>query len=505
MRGLLRKWTGLGTATTLTATLARLVTYALLLFFSLNCVTVIFKWPEQAVLGTLTIALAFAIHRTSKTELVTLALMFASLLATARYAFWRCSMVFQAAVDPDRPVGRINLAFMLILLAAEIYAVIILFLGYIQTSRPLRRPPAPLPPDVAQWPHVDILIPTYNEPLPVVRTTAFAARNIDYPSDKLHVYVLDDGRREEFKSFCENAEIGYITRQDNKHAKAGNLNSAMRKLGSPYVAIFDCDHVPTRSFLQMTLGWFHKDKHLGMLQTPHFFYSPDPFERNLHEFKTIPNEGELFYGIIQDCNDLWNATFFCGSCAVLRRTALDEIGGIATETVTEDAHTSLRMQMRRWNTAYINIPQAAGLATESLSSHVGQRIRWARGMIQVLRTDNPLFRTGTHMATTSLLFQRHGALSVRPSASSVSNRAPRISAAWSHQYSGGLDRHSGLCHAASCLIQPHEFPHPGKAPVLILERGIRNRSGAIHPGAHAARPREPQARQVQRNGERGTG
>ncbi len=394
MRGLLRKWTGLGTATTLTATLARLVTYALLLFFSLNCVTVIFKWPEQAVLGTLTIALAFAIHRTSKTELVTLALMFASLLATARYAFWRCSMVFQAAVDPDRPVGRINLAFMLILLAAEIYAVIILFLGYIQTSRPLRRPPAPLPPDVAQWPHVDILIPTYNEPLPVVRTTAFAARNIDYPSDKLHVYVLDDGRREEFKSFCENAEIGYITRQDNKHAKAGNLNSAMRKLGSPYVAIFDCDHVPTRSFLQMTLGWFHKDKRLGMLQTPHFFYSPDPFERNLHEFKTIPNEGELFYGIIQDCNDLWNATFFCGSCAVLRRTALDEIGGIATETVTEDAHTSLRMQMRRWNTAYINIPQAAGLATESLSSHVGQRIRWARGMIQVLRTDNPLFAPG---------------------------------------------------------------------------------------------------------------
>ena len=394
MRRLLRKWAGLGTATSFTATLARLITYALLLFFSLNCVTVLFKWPEQALLGTLTIGLAFAIHRTAKTEIVTLALMFASLLATARYAFWRCSMVFQAIVDPDHPVGRINLAFMLILLSAEIYAVIILFLGYIQTSRPLRRPPAPLPPDVAQWPHVDILIPTYNEPLLVVRTTAFAARNIDYPSDKLHVYVLDDGRREEFKSFCEKAEIGYITRQDNKHAKAGNLNSAMRKLGSPYVAIFDCDHVPTRSFLQMTLGWFHKDKRLGMLQTPHFFYSPDPFERNLHEFKTIPNEGELFYGIIQDCNDLWNATFFCGSCAVLRRTALDEIGGIATETVTEDAHTSLRMQMRRWNTAYINIPQAAGLATESLSSHVGQRIRWARGMIQVLRTDNPLFAPG---------------------------------------------------------------------------------------------------------------
>jgi len=79
---------------------------------------------------------------------------------------------------------------------------------------------------------------------------------------------------------------------------------------------------------------------------------------------------------------------------VLRREALDEVGGIAVETVTEDAHTSLRMQMNGWNTAYINIPQAAGLATERLSAHVGQRIRWARGMIQVLRTDNPLFAPG---------------------------------------------------------------------------------------------------------------
>ena len=98
--------------------------------------------------------------------------------------------------------------------------------------------------------------------------------------------------------------------------------------------------------------------------------------------------------MVQDGNDFWNASFFCGSCAVLRRTALDEIGGIAVETVTEDAHTSLRMQMDGWNTAYINIPQAAGLATERLSAHVGQRIRWARGMIQILRTDNPLFARG---------------------------------------------------------------------------------------------------------------
>jgi cellulose synthase (UDP-forming) len=394
MKRILARWSSLGTGSSPWASMARILVYGMLLFLAFECVTIDFRWPEQAVLGILTIVLAFAIHRISDSELVTLALMFASMLATARYAYWRCFTVGQALATSGRKIGLINIVFMLILLSAEFYAFVILLLGYIQTIRPLRRPPYPMPKDVEEWPHVDVLIPTYNEPLSVVRSTAFAAMNIDYPQDKLHVYVLDDGRREEFRRFCEEADIGYITRTDNKHAKAGNINHALTVLGSPYVSIFDCDHVPTRSFLQVTLGWFLKDARLGMLQTPHYFYSPDPFERNLHQFMVIPNEGELFYGVLQDGNDLWNATFFCGSCAVLRRTALDEIGGIATETVTEDAHTSLRMQIRGWNTAYINIPQAAGLATESLSSHVGQRIRWARGMIQVMRTDNPLFAPG---------------------------------------------------------------------------------------------------------------
>jgi cellulose synthase (UDP-forming) len=192
-------------------------------------------------------------------------------IATARYGYWRCSTVFAAAFDPGMHVQKIDLAFMLILLSAEIYAFLILFLGYIQTARPLRRVPASMPADVEEWPHVDVLIPTYNEPLLVVRTTAVAAMNIDYPPDKLHVYVLDDGRREDFRKFCEAGNIGYVVRPDNKHAKAGNINHALRTLKSPYTAIFDCDHVPTRSFLQVTLGWFRKDPKLAMLQTPHFF------------------------------------------------------------------------------------------------------------------------------------------------------------------------------------------------------------------------------------------
>ncbi len=372
--------------------------------------------------------MALAMARSSDSYLVTLTLMMLSMFCTFRYGYWRIAQVVRFFQDPANHWGALDAFFIFCLLVAEAYAFVILFLGYFQTIWPLRRAPVALPDNPEEWPHIDVLIPTYNEPLDVVRYTALGALNMDWPADKLHVYILDDGRRKEFEQFAFEAGIGYSTRPDNKHAKAGNINAALKTMTRRCVAIFDSDHVPTRSFLQMTVGWFLRDPKLAMLQTPHHFYSPDPFERNLGQFRIIPNEGELFYGIVQDGNDFWNAAFFCGSCAVLRREALDEIGGIAVETVTEDAHTSLRMQMNGWNTAYINIPQAAGLATERLSAHVGQRIRWARGMIQILRTDNPLFAPGLKLPAAALLLQRHGPLSLRRAAPHLSHRAADLSA-----------------------------------------------------------------------------
>jgi cellulose synthase (UDP-forming) len=352
------------------------------------------SWPKQAVFGGLTLIVAIVLNRAGKSRLLTVAMMLLSIATTLRYGWWRVRLVAGFFSDESNHRVSIDAVLMLILLSAEVYTVGIMILGYMQTSQRLQRKPIPLPADESLWPHVDVLIPTYNEPLSLVRYTALAAINIDYPPEKLHVYILDDGTRAEFREFCDQAGIGYVVREKHNHAKAGNINHALTQMNSPLVSIFDCDHVPTRSFLQVTVGWFLVDDRLAMMQTPHFFYSPDPFERNLLQYKSIPNEGELFYGIIQDGNDLWNATFFCGSCAVIRRAALDEVGGIATETVTEDAHTSLRMQKRGWNTGYMNIAQAAGLATETLAGHVGQRVRWARGMIQILRTDNPLLARG---------------------------------------------------------------------------------------------------------------
>lgn len=344
----------------------------------------------QMLLGVMSVLAALLLKRAPGGWGPSYALMAISTLTTSRYIYWR--------ITETLPIGRgfdvFDLAFAVGLLLAEIYAWAILVLGFFQVLQPLQRKPVPLPEDPAQWPVVDVFIPTYNESLDVVRPTVVAALDLDWPRDKLRVYVLDDGRRSDFAAFCEKVGAIHLTRDDNRHAKAGNINAALKQTSAEYVAIFDADHIPTRSFLQMTMGALVADPGLAMVQTPHHFFSADPFERNLEVFRESPNEGELFYGLLQDGNDYWNATFFCGSCAVLNRAALEEIGGVAVETVTEDAHTSLKMHRRGWRTAYINIPQAAGLATESLSAHVGQRIRWARGMAQIFRLDNPFFGRG---------------------------------------------------------------------------------------------------------------
>ncbi|MEQ1629255.1 MAG: UDP-forming cellulose synthase catalytic subunit [Gallionella sp.] len=353
---------------------------------ALFIIAVPFTLWEQFLFSLAFGGLAMYIRRYVGT-LVTLVLIFMSLIVSTRYIYWRITETFGASLDFDMLFG-------VGLIVAELYAWAVLVIGFFQTIWPLKRKPIPMPEDTSLWPSVDIFIPSYNEPLAVVRPTVIAALALDWPRDKLKVYILDDGRRDEFRVFAESVGATHVTRTNNFHAKAGNINAALPNTNGELIAIFDCDHIPTRSFLQMSVGWFLADKKLAMVQTPHHFLSPDPFERNLGKFRHMPNEGELFYGLVQDGNDLWNATFFCGSCAVIRRDRLLEVGGIAVETVTEDAHTALKLHRLGYNTAYLGIVQAAGLATESLSAHVGQRIRWARGMAQIFRVDNPILAKG---------------------------------------------------------------------------------------------------------------
>ncbi|CAB3752134.1 cellulose synthase [Burkholderia sp. MSh2] len=348
--------------------------------------TVPFDNPEQLAFATCCFVCALLFRRIEG-HYATLVMIMLSVVTSGRYMYWRLTETTVWAHPLDAVWG-------MLLVSAELYSAIVLMLGYFQTSWPLGRKPVPMPASRDDWPTVDVFIPTYNEPLSVVKPTIYAALALDYPADKLAIHVLDDGRRPEFKAFCEEVGVHWTIRAHNRHAKAGNINEALKITQGEYLAIFDCDHIPTRSFLQIGLGWFLRDRDLSMLQTPHHFFSADPFERNLGTFRKVPNEGELFYGLVQDGNDLWNATFFCGSCALLRRSMVEEIGGIAVETVTEDAHTALKLHRLGYTTAYLSIPQAAGLATESLSGHIGQRIRWARGMTQIFRIDNPLLGKG---------------------------------------------------------------------------------------------------------------
>jgi cellulose synthase (UDP-forming) len=361
------------------------VIVAMLLLLALVATTPL-ELRQQIAVGLLTLFASLLIRGIPRPAVAPV-LMTLSLIASSRYIWWRLTRTLDLSSGVQFSLG-------VGLLAAEIYSWTILVLGYLQNAQPLGREPVPLPGDRSTWPTVDVLIPTLNEPLSVVIPTILAALALDWPIDRLRVYVLDDGKREEFREFANRAGARYLARTEHLHAKAGNLNHALKVTNGEFVAVFDCDHIPVRSFLTATLGWLLRDPKCALLQTPHHFFSPDPFERNLGTFRRVPSEGELFYRLVQDGNDLWNATFFCGSCAVLRRAALAEIGGIAEQTVTEDAHTALRLHRHGYTTAYLSQVLAGGLATQSLASHVRQRVRWARGMAQIFRIDNPLLGPG---------------------------------------------------------------------------------------------------------------
>jgi cellulose synthase (UDP-forming) len=278
---------------------------------SLAVITTPLPLKAQLMLGAVLYIVALILNRFSQ-RTITLVMMSLSLLISTRYMYFRLSTTLPNFVLAlDAVLG-------LVLLGAEIYAFVMLFLGYFQGAWPLERKPLSLPADLSRWPSVDIFIPTYNESLNVVAPTVLAARAIDWPHDKFKVYILDDGCRPEFRAFAAEVGVEYFERVESNHAKAGNINKALGKTHGEYVLILDCDHVPTRSILQIGMGWLLKDSKLALVQTPHHFYSPDPYERNLQTFRTQPNEGELFYRLIQRGNDLWNATFFCGSCAMIR-------------------------------------------------------------------------------------------------------------------------------------------------------------------------------------------
>ncbi|PIG94045.1 glycosyltransferase [Gloeocapsopsis sp. IPPAS B-1203] len=367
-----------------------------LLLLSVPLITTPLAVWQQGVVTVILIAVGQIIVRAeqnnpskSRSEYLHLFMVWLSLVTTLRYLFYRTSYTLNFN-------NWINGISCVLLYGAELYAVLTLVLAYFQTLKIKDREPVDLKtiPQI-QWFTVDIYIPTYNESVDIVRKTALGALATDYPADKKRVYILDDGRkfperREELRLMCDEIGCTLLTRENNDHAKAGNINTAFRHTQGDLVLILDCDHVPARDILQKTVGFFYNPK-VSLVQTPHWFYNPDPFERNLLTGGKVPVGNELFYKVLQKGNDFWNAAFFCGSAAVIRKEHVMQIGGIAVETVTEDCHTSLRLHSLGYETVYYDKIMVAGLAPEKLAAYVGQQVRWARGMAQILRLENPMF------------------------------------------------------------------------------------------------------------------
>lgn len=359
-------------------------------------------WIPQAYLSSLILAILLFLRKTNEKQFLRVVFLALSSFIVLRYFLWRVNFTL-GYQDFFSFIGAT------LLFLAELYGGLMFFLSVFVNVRPYRRHFVPLPDDTSGWPSVDVIIPSYNEPIELVKITLAAAVNIDYPRHKMSIYLLDDGateeklqsadqvqrivaeeRRRAFLSLCSALNVNYLSRKDNKHAKAGNMNQALPYIKGDLILVLDADHAPATDILTKTVGSFLSDDKVFLVQTPHFFINPDPLEKNLSLFNRMPSENAMFYSAIQMGLDFWQSSFFCGSAAVLRRKAIDEIGGFMGKTITEDSETALMLHSKGWRSHYVMHPLIAGLQPETFASFMVQRIRWAQGMVQNFIFHNPL-------------------------------------------------------------------------------------------------------------------
>jgi len=237
-------------------------------------------------------------------------------------------------------------------------------------------------------PRVAILIATYNEELEILERTIIGAKALKHPNKE--VLILDDGRRDWLRDYCEAQGVRYVTRADNAGSKAGNMNNALRVLAQDtvppdYIAVLDADFVPHRGFISRTLALF-KDPKIGLVQTPQHFFNADPVQHNLGLSRSYPDEQRFFFDHLQPARDAWGIAFCCGTSSVMRWQAVQDVGGFPTESITEDFMMTLVLRDGGWGTAYLDEPLTEGLAPEGLKEYVTQRSRWCLGMMQIARS-----------------------------------------------------------------------------------------------------------------------
>ncbi len=320
--------------------------------------------------------------RQSKVEWFRRVLAIIGVIVTLYYLYWRVT----ETLNPNA------LVFSWALYGAEVFGALTTFLFYFMVWKPRSRTtPPPL-----EGKTVDVFVTTKSESLEVLRKTILACGDLKYPHRTI---ILDDGNRAEVKALCEELGCDYLARPSHEGAKAGNLNYGLQHSTAEFIAVFDADHVPLPNFIDRTIGYF-RDEKVAFVQTPQEFYNTDSFQhRTDRKKKYIWGEQYLFFSLIQPGKDHWNSAYFVGSCAILRRKALDDCGeGFATETITEDMLTSLRIHAKGWSSVYHNENLAYGIAAETILPFHIQRQRWGVGNWQILWKANPLFLRGLTFA-----------------------------------------------------------------------------------------------------------
>ena len=343
--------------------------------------------PDFLLPLTIVITLAVAYPaRQEPGKAVTCVLLAGLLILVLRYFWWRTT---QTLLPPDgTPLQMIGIWLVFLIELASWFDAGVLFA---QLSRRTDRSPeadrhearlrATSPRDL---PHVDVLIATYNEPLDVLERTIIGALSLDWPADRLHVHVLDDGRRDWLEVHCWETGVTYLTRADNSHAKAGNINAALKRTSSEFFLILDADFIPQKNMLFRTAGFF-EDPSIGIVQVPHEFFNFDPLQTNLAMRNSLPSDQKMFFREIMRGRDGWDCAFCCGSNSLTRRSAMDEIGGaMPTGSITEDMLMTLAFLRKGYTTRYLCERLAVGLAPESLEAFFIQRSRWAQGALQIL-------------------------------------------------------------------------------------------------------------------------
>lgn len=299
------------------------------------------------------------------------------LALTSRYLLWR-SLTTLNLSNPVQGIFSVGLWLMELLTISLGMIELYLMLGFKD-----RKPEADKNSEAViagvYNPSVDIFIPTYDEAAFILKRTIIGCQKLEYYNK--NIYLLDDTKRPEIKQLAQELGCNYLTRQDNHHAKAGNLNQAIAQTKGELIVVFDADFIPTRNFLTRTVGFFQNQK-VGLLQTPQSFYNPDPIAKNLGLEDVLTPEEEIFYRQAQPTKDGAGSVLCSGTSFVMRRTALEEVGYFVTNSLCEDYFTGIKISAKGYQLVYLDEKLSAGLAAESMSAHIIQRLRWCRGTLQ---------------------------------------------------------------------------------------------------------------------------